>query len=1519
MADNPLEQVLLEMGIDLSPVQKGGKAVVDVLTELNKLSDQFQAKSSAAGAAQLDTVKQIAKLAVQAALAAVAEENKKLFSVAAQTKEYTKQAQEQKASLDTTRSAVATEQARLDTIKAQTAALASQTAAMQQQLSQLQALASQQRGATGGGTGGGFLQNLLGGGSLGSIAAGGLAFGGAGIAIEAAVQGLEHFITKLKTITIESSKLSQVDDIFQRLAKGSGIDANQMLSTMQRNTDGLVSRFTLTKIAVAGLSGTLRLSQKQIEDFVGNAVKLAEAHGRPIDQAINAAQRMLESGIFTARIMSRSFGEVITPLTTFGSNISAVEKKALIAADAIKQLTERVARLGEMPQTVEQMIKRLDISWRDLLESFGKGVNRSAGMQVFIQMMHDITDRMNDMVGAAQTLGQRVGDSFMILGVAVTSAIPVAKALWEVIKQIFDIASAALPPMGVRQLADAGSEAAKKFRDMHPVITGVSDAIIDLSTQIQIMLLYLQTGLSKVQQLAQHVKDVTAHLPGLGESSKEARDRAFGVGGDFFHPNLDASGKPKTTSSVVGPKAPTLEDQIAALKRVGEDAKKAKDEAGAAAQALLDKARSAIDKSPTEKEDTKKEKLKQIELELAYQKSIDAIKRAAAQHTLQQQQNDIADEQRANDDAYSRGIRTLEEHLAKQHALAVEADSNKRAQLLEAHNAESQDLEAKEKELRDKGKENGDAQADIEKQVSTQVTNARSLKELEYQDKILTQTKSFKKQQEEIDKKGDADKFTLLQDSINKGLAAQKEAISTAQALNEKQFATGAEGPQQYIQARLQAITDTATAEIAAGDKVLASAKQLGHDTAKLEQETQEKRVAIVKKADDDIAKLREDLLQKTFQVNQKNYQAQQQPVETRIGYSRTGTVQDQAQLPQLLAQMQNSLIAQRSSLSDMLNLAKPYPDLWFQIYGAIEKTYQSQVKYNEELKKMADLVGPISQGLTGIGKGIGEVFTSKFAQNLAGVIQSGAQEIGKSTERGNIIFGRGGTPKDPAMVKLEEEASQLFSKVDTSGTVLVSNFDALALSAIRVMQALDAITGGAKGLGTSNAGTSGEGEAAPDDQTPQAGSYGTTPKAAKLGQSFDTITKQVIAAADALVGFITTLTQSKSAISGVIGGGLSGAGFGSMFTSLIGPIGTVIGAGIGAALGGIIGSKNAAVKEHIDQMNTTYKTVMNEFSQNTNNLQSTITQIQLLLQQARQLQAKSKKGSSEYQKAIDQYVQEVQQLQTQQLQIIRDMNEQLAVLSAPVGIQSTLNDLKGILEQYQKFEGAAQTVDDLARAHQFLTESVQQYEQNLETQLAQDNTQAINDALKLNDLLYQRSQILLQYNNQVQGVLSQGVLTRQLTRAQTAGQQIQQLTVAFNRQMEQMNEEISATRFKVQAEGQIFNLATTRVGLETQLLLLQNDQTKIDMQRIAGLSALVAQLQAGDYTKGALGALLAAIPTVSNPIIGGSQNLLQALMGIAAEATNSQLAQSFEDMVAASYQDRATLGYGAYQGQNIT
>src|SRR5262249_22589410 len=146
---------------------------------------------------------------------------------------------------------------------------------------------------------------------------------------------------------------------------------------------------------------------------------------------------------------------------------------------------------------------------------------------------------------------------------------------------------------------------------------------------------------------------------------------------------------------------------------------------------------------------------------------------------------------------------------------------------------------------------------------------------------------------------------------------------------------------------------------------------------------------------------------------------------------------------------------------------------------------------------------------------------------------------------------------------------------------------------------------------------------------------------------------------------------------------------------------------------------------------------------------------------------------------------------------------------------------------------------EDLAAANEWLTRSLQQYSITVQEDFNQANEDAINDALKLNDLLFQRQQLIDQINDQIQGVLSQGVLGRQATRAQTAGEQIYQIKQAADRQLEQLNAQISATQYRVNAEQQIFSLASTRIGLETQLLTLQNAQTDKDMARIQALSDL--------------------------------------------------------------------------------
>jgi hypothetical protein len=232
------------------------------------------------------------------------------------------------------------------------------------------------------------------------------------------------------------------------------------------------------------------------------------------------------------------------------------------------------------------------------------------------------------------------------------------------------------------------------------------------------------------------------------------------------------------------------------------------------------------------------------------------------------------------------------------------------------------------------------------------------------------------------------------------------------------------------------------------------------------------------------------------------------------------------------------------------------------------------------------------------------------------------------------------------------------------------------------------------------------------------------------------------------------------------------------------------------------------------------------------------------------------------------------------------------------------LSQLQQILLQYQQFAGAAESAQDLANANNFLTQSLSNYEYNLENQLLQDNEQAINDAIQLNDLTYQRTQLVNQLNQQIEGVLAQGDVTREATRAQTAGTQIEQIQVQAQMQLAQMNEEIALTQYKVTAEQQIFGLATTRIGLETQLLGLQEIQAQQQMQVIAALQGYVGSLQTGNMAP--LAQLIASIPlSTISPSAGSPQSM-------------TTLTNLLEQLFSAAYSTYGASGYATFNGQGL-
>lgn len=439
---------------------------------------------------------------------------------------------------------------------------------------------------------------------------------------------------------------------------------------------------------------------------------------------------------------------------------------------------------------------------------------------------------------------------------------------------------------------------------------------------------------------------------------------------------------------------------------------------------------------------------------------------------------------------------------------------------------------------------------------------------------------------------------------------------------------------------------------------------------------------------------------------------------------------------------------------------------------------------------------------------------------------------------------------------------------------------------------------------------------------------------------SFKELTGTLTTATEAIGGFAKVIASATSPLGGAFGGAQAGAGLGQSLG--LGPLGAIGGAAGGAILGAIVGQKQQQVQQDIVNIQLAARQMQEAFSAGSASLNSTIQTLQGLIATLTQEQSSSKKGSSQFQDLINQYNQQLAQLEAQQTQVIQQMTQQLASVSAPNAYQQWIQNIESVIQQYSQFAGAAQNATELAQANEYLTSSLQNIGQQMGDQLMQDEESAIQNALQLNQLYNQRNQLELQYLNQVQQIMSQGNLTRQRTQAQSAFSQLYDAQVNYSQQLDSINQQINLAQYQLSVEQQIFSLATTKAGLESQLLGLQEQGVNEDMQRIAALQNLLKTLGSSGYSIANLGSLSANDPNalqntllqdLVNELNTGQGTMIQQLQsllnllsnsggfgaaGPASATTVPPSPNAITDTFAAAYQARASFGYGAFRSQNL-
>ena len=337
-----------------------------------------------------------------------------------------------------------------------------------------------------------------------------------------------------------------------------------------------------------------------------------------------------------------------------------------------------------------------------------------------------------------------------------------------------------------------------------------------------------------------------------------------------------------------------------------------------------------------------------------------------------------------------------------------------------------------------------------------------------------------------------------------------------------------------------------------------------------------------------------------------------------------------------------------------------------------------------------------------------------------------------------------------------------------------------------------------------------------------------------KMTTIFDGIT-----AAFQNIGNIVSQIQAGYQKGGVLGGIGAGLGLASGVVGAINPLaGAIVGAvgGLFSTLGGLFkaAAKRIAddIKREIDQINNAY-----ELGQTS--LNDTIQKLQQERQDAVNRLSGRKGGNDELKKILPDLDNQIAQLKKQQQDVAKSFEQSLGVLRNSTSDVTTqwLNDWIAINKQVQDYIDAVGSAG-YKDAEEFLTLSLQKERQKLQDQLNQDEQDAIQDALQLNDLLAQRNQSK-DYANQKFALPSQDSVERRQSNGVQVGQQLSALKQQHDQDAVNLDYQIAGLTQKVDIERQVFNLAQDTATLQKTALDLQLQQTLgikqqwLDIQRI--------------------------------------------------------------------------------------
>jgi hypothetical protein len=1398
---------------------------------------------------------------------------------------------------------------------------------------------------TGGSVASTGLMALLGGGTGAlTLAAGGAAF-----------EGLEKLLDKIKEFTEDSGGLQKLLETFEKLAATHSTGATEFLEQLETATLHLVPEVDLLRTANAFMQSGLKISSEDMVKLTASTVALSRAQGNDAGQAVQALGRYFLTG--HARTLSYATGikQVNFALRGVSPETSVAAKSQMELAHTMKVINDRADALGPVALTYTDRLKQMAVLSNEFFEDVAQGAVKSSGFSILLGILDRLIGKFSKLGNASTNIGKLIGSSFVVVAAVFKNIEDVIARFGKAWNDIFEGTKTNKTLTAIQAIARAFAVVAEM------VNAAVTPILLMLDT---IDALAKASNDPKLKDRAR----ISSDLREKGGVANTVRADVFGVTSGY---DKDYAAAVKTN---LGDSVGKEERRITEFHR----------EMNRMVQSIGDK-----DTTP---------KGTGIDIQLPDDPGLDrknALQEAAAttqakikaaQEWLAQKKTLDDEEKEDNENLYKDGKESAEDYYNTKRQLAERALHESVFAILAEANLQKKEIEY---------------QAKLGEFDQTTKTMKLAGVDDDTKKKVSDAQRQKSRQDSQIQREQDQENIEAHKQAIQeqlqvtlKGFEDQKEALKAAQSESTITASSSLTGQIGIIQEETAAKIKAATETFLSGEK---GPRQYADAL---------KSIAVAgAEASKELDALKNQSVQSVFSDVNQRYSAmlnQNQGLQGLLaspgGFGATGGETQE----NLQRQQQQLLQSQISSLEALATQATPYSNTWNQIVDSIVKAQTALQGLNAEMAEnqsksyqTASIFGTMAQQ--------GEsIFKGSFGQGFVQSLGQGAKSF-QDTFKMNQQFG-GTKQTDPALQALIDQAKDVSDGMRTasqeSTTGLTQFYNALqqATPAINDMAAAAIKMAAAAGGGSSSSNSeisqfskgitdnghssdwntvSNLGGSSPIVKGPPSssgdgggsgvfGALGTSITGLIHGDtgSFAAFSKALQGAIQQIGSFISTISNAKSPLAGAFGGGLSGSSLGGSIGSAFkgikdaGPIGAIVGAIGGTIMGLISGAKNQQIHQNIIDMTQAYNAIMAATAAGTASITQQMTQIQALVNQANAQAANSKKGSAQYTQEAQQYNQQLQQLQAQVTATMASLHEQLQVLSAPDAYQQWVQNIDSVVDQYKTFAAAAQNATELGQANQYLSQSLQAIGLQMGEQLQTDEETAIQQALDLNTALNQRNALERQYLDQVHSVMSQGSLTRQVTTAQSKFSQLYDAAAQYNQQMDQMNQEINLDQAQVSAAQQVFNLATTRSGLEQQLLNLQKAGIAQDMSRISAMQNLLQILGQTGYSltggtsaadpnalvAAILAALLGQVPGTSgsNSALGTLLGILSGSGGIPGGATSSSgqytawtgsvapkpssgssgsttaSVSLLDAATAGAYAKRASFGYGQFRGQNL-